>query len=218
VRSRRVDRYIKLIYVAGMAARQKSRYAILGLLSWNPMSGYDIKKLVDVGLSHFWSENYGQIYPTLESLVEERLATKREAASSGKRKRYTYSITRKGRRAFQKWIEEPTASPIVRNEWQLKFFLSRDLPTEQTLRLVRHYQTQQREMLQQYRESAAVLEPAMQSDEVPEELDEILRSTGATGAGARNQQCVIFHLTLRHGIRVIESRLAWCDEVIRSLK
>ena len=44
------------------------------LLSWKPMSGYDIKKLVDAGLSHFWNENYGQIYPTLESLVKEGLA------------------------------------------------------------------------------------------------------------------------------------------------
>ena len=50
------------------------------------MSGYDIKKLVDVGLSHFWSENYGQIYPTLESLVQEGLATRKEDRSSGKRK------------------------------------------------------------------------------------------------------------------------------------
>ena len=74
------------------------------------MSGYDIKKLVDVGLSHFWNENYGQIYPTLESLVTDKLATKREKRSLGKRKRFVYSITRKGKRVFEAWLREPTGA------------------------------------------------------------------------------------------------------------
>jgi DNA-binding PadR family transcriptional regulator len=40
-----------------VAAQRKTWFAILGLLDWRPMSGYDIKKLVEMGLSHFWSES-----------------------------------------------------------------------------------------------------------------------------------------------------------------
>ena len=56
-----------------MAARRKTRFAILGLLSWKPMSGYDIKKLIEMGLQYFWQESYEQLYPTLEALVAEGL-------------------------------------------------------------------------------------------------------------------------------------------------
>jgi hypothetical protein len=38
-------------------------YAILGLLSIEPMSGYDIRANLEESLAHFWSESYGQIYP-----------------------------------------------------------------------------------------------------------------------------------------------------------
>ena len=39
----------------------KSKYAILGMLSIEPMSGYDIKKEVEKSISNFWTESYGQI-------------------------------------------------------------------------------------------------------------------------------------------------------------
>lgn len=200
-----------------MATRQKTRFAILGLLSWKPMSGYDIKKLVDVGLSHFWNENYGQIYPTLESLVDDRLASKREKTSVGKRKRFVYSITRKGERAFKAWLREPTVMPIVRNELQLKFFLSCNLPTSESVRLVQEYQADQRTMLEQYQESAAVLRRSIESGSCPEELDDILQVTSSASA-ERSEQCKVFYLTLRHGILSMKARLAWCDEVLRSLE
>ena len=65
-------------------SKKKTRFALLGLLSWKPMSGYDIKKIVDIGLSHFWNENYGQIYPSLDALVKEGLAIKTVDKLSGK--------------------------------------------------------------------------------------------------------------------------------------
>jgi DNA-binding PadR family transcriptional regulator len=76
-----------------MPRQKKSQFAILGLLSWKPMSGYDIKKYIELGLSHFWSESYGQLFPTLNRFVDEGLATSREVVSAGKRKKKLYKIT-----------------------------------------------------------------------------------------------------------------------------
>ena len=42
-------------------------YVLLGLLSHNPMTGYDIKKSVATRMSYFWDLSYGQIYPTLKA-------------------------------------------------------------------------------------------------------------------------------------------------------
>jgi len=39
--------------------------AILGVLSFGPSSGYDIKAFVDGTLRFFWAASYGSIYPEL---------------------------------------------------------------------------------------------------------------------------------------------------------
>ena len=201
-----------------MALKKKTRFAILGLLSWKSMSGYDIKKLVDIGLSHFWNENYGQIYPTLESLTEEGLATKKTDQTSGQRRRFVYTITRKGRQVFCDWLTEPCEAPTVRNELQLKFFLSGKLPTPVSVRLIKEYQTQQQTVLDEYRRSEKVLREAVRDGLFPEELNELLgMGQQKQPSKNRSKQCQIFLLTLRHGIRAVEARLAWCDEVLKSL-
>ena len=44
-----------------MAKENKSKYAVMGVLSICPASGYDIKKFMECSTSNFWSESYGQI-------------------------------------------------------------------------------------------------------------------------------------------------------------
>ena len=44
--------------------KNKSRFAILGILNIQPSSGYDIKKYCDTVISGIWNENFGHIYPT----------------------------------------------------------------------------------------------------------------------------------------------------------
>ena len=199
-----------------MASKQKTVFAILGLLAWKPMSGYDIKKFVDVGLSHFWNENYGQIYPTLDQLVKDGLATKRAEHKSGQRQRNLYTITRQGEKAFHQWIGEPTDAPAVRNELQLKFFLSSSLSKRVSVRLIEQHRAQQEAMLDEYRHSEKILRSALREGSHPVELEEILHLAGST-AKQRKKQLNIFFLTLRHGIRILEARVVWCKEAIASL-
>ena len=203
-----------------MSRKNKTWYAILGLLSWKPMSGYDIHKLVDMGLSHFWSESYGQLFPTLSRLVEEGLASRGGDTGTGRRKKHIYRITAKGRRAFRNWLGEPSDEPRVRNELQLKFFLTSRSDPAESLRLLDEYREQQAERLRDYRESAMVLERVLETQTVPDELMEVenLLDWKKWGAGKeRDAEIRVFHLTLRHGILAIEARLAWIEEAIRSL-
>ncbi len=182
------------------------------------MSGYDIKKIVDAGLSHFWNENYGQIYPTLDDLVESGFAKKSVDKKSGKRKRYIYRITANGESNFHKWLAQPADVPSVRNELQLKFFLSSRLPTSNNLRIINEYREQQRALLADYRGSEVELRKAIASGSYPDEVLEILEGHDKPQTPKqKTKQCRIFLLTLRHGILAIEARLKWCDEVSREL-
>jgi PadR family transcriptional regulator, regulatory protein AphA len=84
-----------------MAKGNRSKYAILGLLSWDPMSGYDIKTAVEQSISNFWNESCGQIYPMLKRLAAEGLAATSVEKQVGKPDRYVYALTEKGCKALQ---------------------------------------------------------------------------------------------------------------------
>ena len=80
-----------------MAIEKKIDYVILGLLSHEDLTGYEIKKRMDTSLKYFWGASYGSIYPALSDLVERGLANKRDGAEN-KRNKIIYSITEEGRK------------------------------------------------------------------------------------------------------------------------
>ena len=84
-----------------------SRHAILGVLSLCPMSGYDVKKLIERSIAHFWNESYGQIYPILNRLAAEGFAERRREKQTGKPDRYVYSLIARAivRGADPEWIK-----------------------------------------------------------------------------------------------------------------
>lgn len=162
-----------------------------------------------MGLSHFWSESYGQLYPTLEKLVMDGLATK-SSESTGKRKRHVFSITAEGRQRFLEWLSGATEQLRARNEFLLKFFLASELPLEQGLSLLEEYQSQQAGIGEMYRESELLLTAALEQGDVVEEVNRVL------GFISR-QQMLFFLISLRHGVLAVKARLAWCEESISAL-
>jgi DNA-binding PadR family transcriptional regulator len=100
-------------------------YAILGLLSIEPMSGYDIRQHLRESLSSFWSESYGQIYPALKRLETDRLIAPVKQATRAARRRRTYTITRLGLAELRAWLAEPPMPQPPRSELMLKLFFGR---------------------------------------------------------------------------------------------
>lgn len=202
-----------------MKEKKKTWYAILGLLAWKPMSGYDIKKFVEIGLSHFWNESYGQLYPTLKDLVREGLAVKQSSRGSGRRKRFLYGITPRGSEVLNAWLEAPTAPVMTRSEHQLKFFLSCRHPTEASLRLIDKQRVQLLERLDDYTQSEAILAAAIRSGSLPQEVEALLRVGDEPCPEVdRTREALTFYLTLRQGILVLRARLSWCDEATAILQ
>jgi len=103
-------------------------YAILGLLSIEPMSGYDIRRNLEESLAHFWSESYGQIYPTLRKLEAARLVTPVKQAARDSRRRKLYTLTAAGRARLRTWLGEPPKPQPPRSELLLKLFFGRHAP------------------------------------------------------------------------------------------
>lgn len=100
------------------------KYAILGLLNYSDMHGYQIKKHIERNFGHMWSINFGQVYPSLKELEKEGLIDMIEVAPSengGPRKK-RYSINQKGIDEFSQWLAELPQKPIlIRDLFLLKF-------------------------------------------------------------------------------------------------
>src|SRR2546425_13255088 len=106
-----------------MISRSRSTpFAILGMLSFYPMSGYVIRKEAASSIGYLWNESYGQIYPALRELQARGLAKRPADRHAGHRDRQVYEITERGREALHLWRAElPRAMPL-RNELLLKLF------------------------------------------------------------------------------------------------
>jgi len=102
--------------------KNRTQFAILGMLSLQPMSGYDFRKSAGQCLGYFWQESYGQIYPTLKKLLEKKYVSRQSRRSKGKPDRHVYSITDKGLKVFRAWLDLPATVEKKRNEMLLKVF------------------------------------------------------------------------------------------------
>ena len=96
--------------------------ALLGLLTMKPMSGYDIKALIPQSIGNFWSESYGQIYPSLKRLAGAGLVEKKTQRQKGKPDRHVYSLTEDGRARLRDWLKLPVVAEVPRHELLLKLF------------------------------------------------------------------------------------------------
>lgn len=105
-------------------SKSKTQFLILGLLSEQPLTGYEIKKIVDIRFSNFWSESYGQIYPELAKLESHGLVTVNRLNKDTKKERKQYSITEPGLNVLKEWLVQPVEKEIVRFELLLKLYFS----------------------------------------------------------------------------------------------
>jgi len=83
------------------------KYALLGFLSYTPMSGYELKQRIDRSTAHFWHAKLSQIYVTLKTLEQENLINSTVQEQSDRPDRRVYTMTPAGQREFQTWLAEP---------------------------------------------------------------------------------------------------------------
>lgn len=176
--------------------KNKSMYAILGILSLSPSTGYDIKKYSDRVLSGFWNENFGHIYPTLKKMLEDGMI---EIVSSEKNeKKVRYGITEKGKHALEEWLSEETMPQPVRSEFMLKLLFSSSQPRENVIQMLENYKALHEKNIEKYL--------GIQKD-LEQGIKEISK-----------ERVIFFKAILRRGIITNEAIIDWCNETIEELR
>jgi PadR family transcriptional regulator AphA len=125
-------------------------WVVLGLLTLRPMSGYDIKRLVDRAIRHFWAASYGQIYPELARLEAAGWIAGEDAAQGG-RSRRVFTIAPAGEEALQGWLVGEETRIELRDESLLRLFFADAAPLELGLGLLRARRAGYEAMLAQLR-------------------------------------------------------------------
>lgn len=178
-----------------MAIRNKTRYAIMGVLTVKNCSGYDIKKYCDRILTHFWNENFGHLYPVLKQLLSEGVIVKSDDASDSRK--IIYSISEKGRQEFMEWLMKSPEYQPARSEFLLKLSFSNIQPIENTIQMIMDYRKMHLERLDKYLD----MEKFLQED--------------ASISG--HSQKPYIKAPLRYGILSTRAVIEWCDEVVAML-
>ncbi|HSJ23275.1 MAG TPA: PadR family transcriptional regulator [Longimicrobiales bacterium] len=173
----------------------RTRYVLLGALTEGPKTGYEIRKDIEAGISHFWQESYGQIYPQLKALAAEGLAEVETSPETG-RQRKVYRITEAGRRELAAWLAEPVQQEPQRNELLLKLIYGRST----TPAVLQGH-------VQSFRQSAAALKGALGA------LQSII-----AGEPADHPDMAYWLMTLRLGEYIAEARLRWAEETLSQLE
>lgn len=95
------------------------RHALLGLLTAQPMTGYDLAKVFDRSVEFVWHAPHSQIYPELRRMEADGLIAA-ESLFRGRRPKRVYAITADGRRELEQWVAEPSVPERVRDPQRLK--------------------------------------------------------------------------------------------------
>ena len=177
-----------------MPRENKTKYAVLGLLTYSPLSGYDVRRIYAQSLGNFWSESYGAIYPILRRLEEEGLATREVVRTSGRPDRNVYTITGLGREELHRWLAQPPEPVKERVELLLKLFHGWEVGPAALIEHVRQTRAEHEALLERF----AHYEEVMRRDNEP--------------------PSPYWLMTVSCGRHISKAYIEWCDETIAGLE
>jgi DNA-binding PadR family transcriptional regulator len=175
--------------------RSRTPYVLLGILAIEDRkSGYDLRKVIESSVAHFWGESYGQIYPTLKRLRSDGLI--RHDGARGKQRRQQYSITDAGRQYLRKWLALPFQNDPPRNEFLLKLFFGAEAPPQVAIAHIRELRDRNLKALKQ--------------------LEQIGKLAPEANAGQPGLK--YWMLTLGLGVALTRAGLEWAEATLEDLE
>jgi PadR family transcriptional regulator AphA len=116
------------------------RYTILGILSWKPSSGYDLKRIISSTELYYWSGNNNQIYKSLFELNGKGLVTYQVQAQKSLPAKKIYSITEKGSYELHQRLLSIPEIPDMHKDFLVQLAWAEKLTDEDILVLLGKYE------------------------------------------------------------------------------
>ena len=91
-------------------------HVLLGLLSEQPRTGYELERVMRTELDSIWRAEYSQIYPELARLRRSGLVFLRVLGPRRGPRRNLYRITAAGRRELRRWVAGRLEAPAAEKD------------------------------------------------------------------------------------------------------
>jgi PadR family transcriptional regulator, regulatory protein AphA len=170
-------------------------HAILGFLTWQPMTGYDLKNACfDHSVKHFWPADQAQIYRTLDKLAEQSMIRAELEVQTDRPNRKVYYLTESGRAELLRWLGLPQGLQDRREALLVQLFFADLLERAVVLEQLRIQKRLHQEQLAHYQHQ---VQPYLDSQRVPHDYAQ---------------------MTLDFGIRFEQMYIDWLEACIKRIE
>lgn len=174
-------------------------HALLGLISYQPSTGYELRRTFSESVQFFWNATLPQIYRTLNQMESRGWLTVKIEPQEGKPSRKVYSITDEGRKELIRWlVSKPEIIP-ERNPLLLRVFFGRMANPDALREIIQGCREYHEKLLAQYE---------------TETVNVIQHYADACSSQA---DAAYWRLTLDFGQRYSKMVAEWCDHVLTTI-
>ena len=117
-------------------------FAILGILSRKPSTGYELKKIFEDSSILYWSGNNNQIYKALLQLQEEELVESEVIHQESSPSKKVYTITKKGLAELKEWVLSAPEAPELKKPFLIQLAWSDLLNNQELNELLSKYENE----------------------------------------------------------------------------
>lgn len=174
-------------------------HALLGLISYKPLTGYDIKTAFNASINGFWNASLPQIYRTLHQMEKNEWVQSEIEQQIGKPNKKLYSITDKGKVELRSWLSEPLELSQVKSRMLIKVFFGNQMDREDLIQLI----TERREKELRFLEKAKE-EHGQSAEKYAKELN-------------AKDDIQFWLLSLDFGVRKAKMTIEWCESALEHL-
>jgi PadR family transcriptional regulator AphA len=174
-------------------------HAILGFLNYRPYSGYDLKKIFDTSVRHFWPADQSQIYRTLSHMSEKGWTEIEVFHQEDRPDRKVYHITPDGREELRRWLLTPLPPEENRSADMIQVFFAAQLSDE--------------EILGMFERAAALMRTGLEHyARIPRNIDAYRAYTSSP------REFFFWMLTLDVGLHNLQSNLEFIENLIQRIR
>jgi PadR family transcriptional regulator AphA len=171
-------------------------HALLGLINYKPLTGYDLKAAFTSSIYMFWNASLPQIYRTLHQMEKKGWVSSSIEHQKGKPSRKIYNVTERGKKELGRWLSGPLEVPQVKEEMLVKIFFGNQMERKDLIDLIK----QRRVRAMQFLERTG--------KEIRSVAEHYAERTGA------KDDVSFWLLTFDFGRRRAQMIVEWCDAAL----
>ena len=178
------------------------KYALLAMLSYKPMTGYELEQFISTTIAHFWSAKLSQIYRSLKELEEGGLLESHIEEQEGKPDKRIYTLTELGETELHHWQNTlVTELDDLRKPSLMRFFFFGKRKQEDVLTQLKVWQSLTKGRLEYFQNQLPqIIEVTKQDLDYSEE------------------DAFFWEATRKLGQMYEETNLTWLEQVITDLE